>query len=236
MPQKEGTMVDRAPLQVENVMETTPQMIQGSQALLTARQRMQGMMGVKSLIVVDEAGQFLGMVRYNDIDRAATAGATVSDVMLSGVPAVHADQAVQELAGVMTEYDIDRLPVVDESNTVIGELPRSAVTLAESRTGEAVTGRERLSDAMSDQVSPTLDVREDMTVVGSSGHKIGKVKEVLADSLGGSLTHVVVHTGLIFGKDKSIPADLIDHVEGDEVSLKVDKSDVDMLPDLNATG
>src|SRR5690348_3236874 len=196
MPQKEGTMVDRAPLQVENVMETTPQMIQGSQALLTARQRMQGMMGVKSLIVVDEAGQFLGMVRYNDIDRAATAGATVSDVMLSGVPTVHTSQAVQDLAGVMTEYDIDRLPVVDESNIVIGELARSAVTLAESRTSEAVTGRERLSDAMSDQVSPALDVKEDMTVVGNSGHKIGKVKEVLADTLSGSLTHVVVHTGL----------------------------------------
>jgi len=215
-------------------MELTPQVIQGSQALLTARQRMQGMMGVKSLIVVDEAGQLLGMVRYIDIDRAATAGATVRDVMLSDIPAVHTGQAVQDLAGVMSEHDIDRLPVVDESNTVIGELPRSAVTMTESRTGEAVTGRERLSDAMADRVSPALDVKEDMVVVGNSGHKIGKVKEVLADNLSGTLTHVVVHTGLIFGKDKSIPADLIDHVEGDQVSLKVDKSDVDMLPDLNA--
>jgi len=215
-------------------MELTPQVIQGSQALLTARQRMQGMMGVKSLIVVDEAGQLLGMVRYIDIDRAATAGATVRDVMLSDIPAVHTGQAVQDLAGVMSEHDIDRLPVVDESNTVIGELPRSAVTMTESRTGEAVTGRERLSDAMAGRVSPALDVKEDMVVVGNSGHKIGKVKEVLADNLSGTLTHVVVHTGLIFGKDKSIPADLIDHVEGDQVSLKVDKSDVDMLPDLNA--
>jgi len=227
-------MVDRAPLRVEDVMELTPQVIQASQALLTARQRMQGMMGVKSLIVVDEAGQLLGMVRYIDIDRAATAGATVRDVMLSGIPAVHTGQAVQDLAGVMSEHDIDRLPVVDESNTVIGELPRSAVTMTESRTGEAVTGRERLSDAMAGRVSPALDVKEDMVVVGNSGHKIGKVKEVLADNLSGTLTHVVVHTGLIFGKDKSIPADLIDHVEGDQVSLKVDKSDVDMLPDLNA--
>src|SRR5919202_1612223 len=93
----------------------------------------------------------------------------------------------------------------------------------------------RLSDTQSLQATPAFDIRKDMAVVGTGGSKIGKVKEVLSDQLSGSLTHVVVHTGLIFGKDKSIPADLIDNVEGDEVCLKVDKAEIDMLPDLNAS-
>ena len=77
-------------------------------------------------------------------------------------------------------------------------------------------------------------MKKDMSVVGAQGHKVGKVKEVMADALSGSLTHVVVHTGILFGKDKSVPVDLVDRVEGGDVYLKVDKSEIDVLPDLNA--
>lgn len=217
---------------VRDVMAEPTQYIQASQALLMARQRMQGMMGVKSLIVVDEGMRPTGMVRYNDIDRESTAGATVADVMLSDIPTIGADQALEDLSGVMTQYDVDRLPVVDAGGTLVGELPRAALTLSVSTATEATTTGQTLSDAAADRQTPTYDIKQGMAVVGTGGGKIGAVKEVRADTLSGALTHIIVHTGLVFGKDTAIPADLIDSVEGDEICLKVDKTQIDALPNL----
>ncbi len=217
---------------VRDVMSPPEGVIQTTQTLAAARQRMMGDMRIKSLIAAD-GDRAAGMIRYNDISQESAAK-TVADVMLTEVPTVGVDDALQDLTGVMTQYDIDRLAVIDQRGVIVGELPRASLTLAETTTAEGVTASELLSNAQANQTSPVYNVRKDMTVVGTGGGKIGKVKEVLSDALSGSLTHLVVHTGLIFGKDKSIPADLIDNVEGDEVCLKVDKSEVDMLPDIQA--
>jgi CBS domain-containing protein len=218
---------------VRDVMVPMTQAIRASQTLVAARQRMQGDTRVKSLVVVDEADRPIGAVRYNDIS-TANAGASVADVMLANVPTARADQPLADLSGVMTEYDVDRLAVVDAQGAIVGELPRNALTLAETHGTMATTG-ETLSDANAQIATPAYNVQQDMAVVGQGGEKIGKIKDVLSDSVTGALTHIVVHTGLIFGKDRSIPADLIDSVAGDEVHLKIDKSDVNMLPDLNET-
>ncbi len=220
---------------VRDVMVPMTQAIRGSHTLVAARQRMQGEMRVKSLIVIDDDDRAIGMVRYTDISTAESAGMTVADMMLTDVPNASPDQPLAELVGLMTHHDIDRLAVVDAQGTIVGELPRNALTLAEHSGTTATTG-ETLSDASSGRVTPVYNVRQDMTVIGRSGGKIGKVKEVLSDSLSGTLTHIVVHTGLIFGKDRSIPADLVDSVAGDEVHLKADKEDIDMLPDIHAAG
>jgi len=202
--------------------------------VIAAKQRMQADMRVKSLIVVD-GDRPVGMLRYNDVNQEGALQSSLEALMVTDVPTIRADQPLEELTGVMTEYDVDRLPVVDEGGALIGELPRAALTLGETHSTESIVTEPRLSDTQSGQATPSFDIRKDMAVVGTGGSKIGKVKEVLSDQLSGSLTHVVVHTGLIFGKDKSVPADLIDRVEGDEVALKVDKSEIDMLPDLNAS-
>jgi len=217
---------------VRDVMVPMTQAIRASQTLVAARQRMQGDMRVKSLVVVDETDRPIGAVRYNDISTASGAGASVADVMLADVPLAHPDQPLADLSGVMTEYDVDRLAVVDSQGMVVGELPRNALTLSETHGTAATTG-ETLSDANAMGETPMYNVQQDMPVVGNGGEKIGKIKDVLADSLTGSLTHIVVHTGLIFGKDRSIPADLIESVSEGAVHLKIDKSDVNMLPDIH---
>lgn len=218
---------------VREKMSPPTETIQASTPLIAARQRMQGQMSVKSLIVVENERP-VGLLRYTDIGRDSAPEATIRDLMVAEVPSAREDQSLNELSGVMTEYDIDRLAVVDASGVLIGELPRAALTLSETATGEAGMAAQTLPGTMSGQTSPAFDIRNDMTVVGSQGGKIGTVKEVLSDSLTGALTHIVVHTGLIFGKDRSVPADLVDTVEGDQVCLKVDKAEIDMLPDLNA--
>lgn len=217
---------------VRDVMVPMTQAIRATQTLVAARQRMQGDMRVKSLVVVDEADRVIGAVRYTDISTADAAGTSVGDVMLSGVPTASPDQPLADLSGVMTEYDVDRLAVVDAQGIIVGELPRNALTLSETHGASAVT-QESLSDANAQIDTPAYNVQQDMQVVGAGGEKIGKIKDVLADTMTGALTHIVVHTGLIFGKDRSIPADLIDSVADGEVRLKIDKNDVNMLPDIN---
>ena len=218
---------------VRDQMAPPSETISSGSTAMAAKQRMQADMRVKSLIVV-EGDQPVGMLRYNDVNQQGALQSSIEDLMVRDVPTVRAEQPLEELTGIMTQYDVDRLPVVDDSGALVGELPRASLTLGETHGTESIITEPRLSDTQSLQTTPNFDIRKDMTVVGSQGSKIGKVKEVLSDQLSGSLTHVVVHTGLIFGKDKSIPADLIDNVEGDEVCLKINKSEVDMLPDLNA--
>ncbi len=219
---------------VRDQMAPPSEMIQSSSSAMAAKQRMQADMRVKSLIVV-EGDQPVGMLRYNDVNQEGALQSSIEELMVRDVPTVRAEQPLEELTGLMTQYDVDRLPVVDDSGALVGELPRASLTLGETHGTESIITEPRLSDTQSLQATPNFDIRKDMAVVGTGGSKIGKVKEVLSDQLSGSLTHLVVHTGLLFGKDKSIPADLIDSVEGDEVCLKVDKSEVDMLPDLNAS-
>ncbi len=215
---------------VRDVMVPMTQAIRVTQTIVAARQRMQGDMRVKSLIVVDDNDRPIGAVRYNDVS-TAEAGGTVADVMVGDIPTISEDQPLGDVTGLMTEHDIDRLVVVDSSGNVVGELTRSALTQSETHGNTASTG-ETLSDAAADRSTPVYQVSQDMSVVGSDGGNIGKVRDVLSDALTGALTHIVVHTGLIFGHDKSVPADLVDNVSGDQVQLKVDKGDIEALPNL----
>ncbi len=214
-------------LYVRDVMVELTQAIRDTQTLIAARQRMQGDMRVKSLIVVDENNHPLGAIRYNDMSQAEAQG-TVADFLVSNIPTVSPDDALESVTGIMSEYDVDRLAVVDSSGAIVGELPREALTLSET-TG---TASGIPLDDLVDRDTPVYQVTPDMAVVGRNGHKIGKVREVLSDAATGALTHVIVHTGLIFDHNKSVPADLVEGVSGDEVMLKVEKSEIDALPDL----
>lgn len=214
---------------VRDVMHPLTEFIEAGHSVAMARQRMQGVEAIRSLLVVDGAGQLVGAVRYADLNKAADASTTVGEVAMGDVPVAQVNQTLQELVGVMTESGLDRLPVVDEQGAVIGELPRAALTISE----HPVESGARMSASASGEVAPGLAVERDMAVVGVNGDKIGTVKEVLVDSLNSELTHIVVHTGWLFGKDHAVPADLIDGVNSGSVQLKIDKQDVSVLPDLH---
>lgn len=218
---------------VRDVMQPLTEYIDAGQSVAVARQRMQGVEAIRSLLVVDQGGRLVGAVRYNDISQA-DAATTVGAVAIADLPFARADQSLQELEGVMTAHNLDRLPVVDEQGAVIGELPRSMLTTAEQSAGGGTRIRSTVSDAEAGIDTPHFAVEREMTVVGQGGEKIGTVKDVLVDALNGELMHIVVHTGWLIGKDHAVPADLIDRVDGGNVQLKVDKADIQVLPDLHA--
>jgi len=218
-------------VKVRDVMQPLSEFIDANQSVGVARQRMQGVESIRSLLVVDESHRLVGAIRYADLSQADT-NATVGQIVSIDPPTAQVDQPLQELVGVMTEYGLDRLPVVDAQGIVIGELPRAMLTTAEHTATTGTRSQTTLSDGQSGHDSPTVAVEKDMAVVGASGDKIGTVKEVLVDALNDELTHIVVHTGWLFGKDHAVPADLIDGVTEGNVQLKVDKSEVAVLPDL----
>lgn len=214
---------------VRDVMQPLTEFIEAGQSVAMARQRMQGVEAIRSLLVLDGNGQLMGAVRFADLHQAADASTTVGEVAIGDVPVANVNQPLPELVGVMTQTGLDRLPVVDEQGVVIGELPRAALTGSE----HAAESGSRMAPSASGEVASGLAVERDMNVVGQSGEKIGTVKEVLVDSLNSELTHIVVHTGWLFGKDHAVPADLIDGVSDGNVQLKIDKHDVSVLPDLH---
>ena len=66
--------------------------------------------------------------------------------------------------------------------------------------------------------SMTIDKGTD--VVGSDGDKVGEVEEIIMDA-NGTTTGFIVKSGFIFTKDVQIPIDLVDHMSGVHIALKV---------------
>jgi sporulation protein YlmC with PRC-barrel domain len=62
-------------------------------------------------------------------------------------------------------------------------------------------------------------------VLGRDGEKVGTVHELTFDPTTSELTGLVVHKGLIMGKDTPVPASLIDRVDDGVVYLKVDAAE-----------
>jgi CBS domain-containing protein len=218
---------------VRDVMRPLTEFIDENQSIAMARQRMQGVEAIRSLLVTDASGQLVGAVRYTDISQAESAGTTVGDIAISDVPVARASQPLEELIGVMTTHNLDRLPVVDEQGVVIGELPRAVLSSTE-HTAESGAGIRSLVSATEEAglARPEIAVERDKAVLGPGREKNGTLKEVLVDSLNNRLTHILVHTGWLFGKDHAVPADLIEGVQDGNVQLKVGKDEVAVLPDL----
>lgn len=80
-----------------------------------------------------------------------------------------------------------------------------------------------------------MEIREDVQVKTAKGEVVGKVDRVVIDPGTLKVTHLVVQKGLLFTRDKVIPAEWITSTSEDEVILKPDIVDFDALPDFEET-
>ncbi len=70
-------------------------------------------------------------------------------------------------------------------------------------------------------------------VIGSDGHEIGTVKDIVSEVASGHIGQILIEEGALFKKDRTIPVDLIDPTFTDgRVHLKVNREDVDRLTPL----
>lgn len=77
-----------------------------------------------------------------------------------------------------------------------------------------------------------LAVRRGAAVIATDGH-VGEVDEFVVDPESGHITHLVVREGHFWKeKDVSIPVSEIDHIDENDVYLKIDRATIVSLPGL----
>src|SRR5215210_6300046 len=91
---------------VRDQMAPPSEMIQSTSSAMAAKQRMQADMRVKSLIVI-EGDRPVGMLRYNDVNQEGALQSSIEELMVRDVPMVRAEQPLEELTGMMTQYDVE---------------------------------------------------------------------------------------------------------------------------------
>jgi sporulation protein YlmC with PRC-barrel domain len=96
-----------------------------------------------------------------------------------------------------------------------------AAPAAPAYTGDTAVDSE-IDAALRNEDRENAIVDKGSDVLGRDGEKVGTVHELTFDPTTNELTGLVVHKGLIMGKDATVPASLIDKVDDGIVYLKVD--------------
>jgi CBS domain-containing protein len=208
----------------EDVATITP-----DESVMVAKRRMESQTA-RSLVVV-EADRPVGLMQWRGIHQL-DGTLTVRDVMLTEFPLLRAGMSVDAVRDYLTgmDVDLDQVPVVDADGVLIGEASRSAITKSETATVDAtdtvVAGPDQDLDA------PLLHLEQGMTVMGDAGHKLGTV-EVVDLSPEGNIAHFTVKHGLLGKHYKRLPADVINTVDGDTVTVNLDSVEFKMLADID---
>ena len=76
---------------------------------------------VHSIYVVNEDNQLLGRLSLKDL-LTANSRAVVKDICIPKVDHVHVDEDVEEVAKVMSKYDLEAIPVVNDKKQLLGRI------------------------------------------------------------------------------------------------------------------
>ena len=201
------------------------------ETVTVAKRRMESQTS-RSLIVVD-GNRPVGVVQWRGLARR-DGNELVRDVMQTEFPVLRSGMSVDEVRSYLSglDVDIDHLPVVDDSGMLLGEVPRGMITKSETATSAAteavVAGPE--SDP-SRQSQPHINLEKGMKVIGAAGKNLGSVDEIDLNAEG-HISHFTVKYGMLGRNSKRLPADVIHHVEGNEVHLSLDQPEFKMLADV----
>jgi hypothetical protein len=182
------------------------------------------------MAIVTDEGRPVGLVRLAAAREEASDDKMVGQLTVEPLPMVLPDTATVDDAIRMNTAEVDRLPVVNAEGVLIGELPRTKLAATGLHSGDEVP---IVAESLGTEMPMTIKAGQ--SVVGSDGHHIGTVKDVVVEVNTGRVGHIVVQEGAIFKKERKVPVDLINPTSNDDhVHLKVDKADVDRLADMNA--
>ncbi len=210
----ETTMVSEL---VSNELDT----IEPNETVRSAQRRMESQT-LRSLIVVENHTP-VGVIKWRNM-RTANADDMVSAHMETSFPVLRATMLTSEASVEIGDVDFDNIPVVDENGALVGEVPRSSLL----QTDAVATPVDTI---VAEENPMLLNLAADQTVVDAEGSKLGTLTEVVHDVATARIMQVVVQHGLLRKKHKRLPADTINTVSGDEVTLGITKTEWDFLPD-----
>ena len=224
--------MDTAPSAVvADLVTETVDTITPDETVTVAKRRMESQTA-RSLIVV-ESDRPVGIIQWRGLNRHQ-GDTLIREVMQTTFPILKADMPVEEVRGYLADLDIDvdHLPVVDDSGTLIGEVPRGMITKMEVATSAAT--EQVIAGPEEDRDTPAVHLEQGMKVVGALGKSIGTVDEVDLNSEG-RIAHFTVKYGLLGRHAKRLPADVIRAVNDDTVELSLDQIEFKMLADVGET-
>jgi CBS domain-containing protein len=205
--------------------------ISPDETVTVAKRRMESQTS-RSLIVVDDARP-VGVIQWRGLARHE-GSELVRDVMQTEFPVLRSSMTVDDVRSYLSgvDVDIDRLPVVDDSGALLGEVPRGTITKSETATNAATESVAAGPEAdPSRDTQPRVHLEQGMKVVGVSGKNLGSVDEVDLNSEG-HIAHFTVKHGLLGRHAKRLPADVISRVEDNDVHLNIDQMEFKMLADV----
>jgi CBS domain-containing protein len=232
---------------IDEIMMPDIDTIGPQEEIRVARRRMESQTR-RSLIVV-EGDAPIGVIEWRGIMRESEvpASSLVQDYMVREIPVLRPGMSLAEAQTYLGQVDLDRIPVVDESGRLVGEVPRTALShyggeadaaptmdsgkvhgLAGDTDEIADTTRSDSATAVETSTASGTSIKDGMTVIGSGGSKLGTVDEVILEPSGEASAFLVKH-GFISHKHKRINADVVELIDGDNVVLKIDQTEFKML-------
>lgn len=80
-----------------------------------------------------------------------------------------------------------------------------------------------------------MQLKKDAKVMNSDDKEVGRVDRVVIDPHTQETTHIVIHDGRVHMHDKVVPMGIIDRVQGDNVLLRTEVTDLSQYPDFEET-
>lgn len=144
---------------LRDVMTSNPETIRGEEGLQKAARMMKDC-DCGALPVVDDSGTLRGMVTDRDIVvRCVAEGknpldGSVKDVMTPNAHSVRENDTLDHVFRIMSEHQIRRVPVCDESGKVIGIVAQADLALDTADDREVGRTVERISEPERDKQRP----------------------------------------------------------------------------------
>ncbi|MGB0733631.1 MAG: HPP family protein [Pontibacterium sp.] len=116
---------DRRRLKVSHLMNSTVATITPSATMTYAFQKMQSL-NIRHLVVVDNTGKLLGLLEERNLLIAGKdSSKQIETIYSKKVMAATPDSQVRGIAQAFVEHNINALPIVDETNKVVGMVTRT---------------------------------------------------------------------------------------------------------------
>ena len=125
-------------MKVSDIM-TSPVIAVGIEAKVDEAYRTMLRFGVKSLPVISDSGEVLGMMTRKDLDKAHLHGldrANISDFMTQGIISLSNEASIDEAHRMMATYGFEKMPVLDENGKLVGTLSRAILLKALYHSGQ----------------------------------------------------------------------------------------------------
>lgn len=77
-----------------------------------------------------------------------------------------------------------------------------------------------------------MQFKQGAKVFAADGDRVGTIDRIVIEPDTREVTHLVIHIGVLFSKDKVIPISLVDHAAEDHLTLRENVSDLESFPDF----